>query len=144
MLDNIKLYIIAILLAATLGLGYTSYVLTGKLAVSEDSISMWKDTANKNAAAVKTVTDRCAISIGAVQDAMKEINSLSESRTSDLEALASLPQVTLPEIKVNGTKTSTTPPTGFVDGDRISPDLMRLLDSAYCSGNKDDPYCTAR
>jgi hypothetical protein len=143
MLDNIKLYIIALLLIATIGFGYTTYHLTGKLAVSEASVSTWQEAANKNAESVRVASESCAISLKTVHDAQKAIDALSESRTSDLEALDAISHITIPEIRIDGTQKPTAPREN-ADNDRLSADTMRLLDNAYCSGNKDDPHCTTR
>lgn len=137
-------YIMALLFLTSLALGYATYSLTGKLAVARQEVTHWTEMADKAAKETLRVSDSCKLTIKAVQDAMREIDALSESRTGDLEALAVLPQITLPETKVNATKKPTATPTGSADGERLSPDLMRLLDNAYCSGSKDDPYCTAR
>lgn len=143
MFNSIMHYVLAILLASTLGLGYASYSLTGKLAVARQDVTHWTDMATKAAAETLKASQSCEITIKAIEDNQKVQDALSESRTSDLDALDSIPHLTLPETKVNGTKTPTAAPK-TADDSRLSPDLMRLLDNAYCSGNKDDSYCTAR
>ena len=144
MFSSFTSYIMAFLFITSLGLGYATYSLTGKLAVARQDVSHWTELADKAAKETLKVSQSCELTTKAVADALREIDALSDARTSDLEALAVLPQITLPETKVNGTKTPTATPTRYADGDRLSPDLMRLLDNAYCSGNKDDSYCTTR
>ena len=137
-------YIMAFLLITSLGLGYATYSLTGKLAVARQDVTHWTDLAAKSAAETIKASQSCEITVKAIEDNQKVQDALSESRTSDLDALNAIPHLTLPETKVNGTKTPTGVSTKLADDDRLSPDLMRLLDNAYCSGNKDDSYCTTR
>ena len=144
MFDSIKMYLIALLLIATIGLGWTTYNLVGKLAVAEEQIGQWQDTANKNAEATRIAGESCAISVKSIYETQRAIDALNESRGSDLEALATIPQTTLPETQVNATTTSTAAPAKNADDARLSPDVMRLLDNAYCSGDKDSAYCAAR
>ncbi len=142
--DSIKNYLIAVLLIATLSLSWSTYHLIGKVAVAEGSITQLQGVANANAEAVRVAGESCAASLSLIQGTQKAIDSLNESRTGDLDALNSIPHITLPEIEVNGTTKPTEAPKRYPDDVRISPDTMRLLDNAYCSGNKDDPYCTSR
>lgn len=136
-------YLLAILLASTLGLGVSTYQLIGKLANTEAQVELWQQKANQNAEAVTRAVESCEISLKAIEDTQKAIDALNESRTSDLDALAAIPQITLPETHVNGSH-PTTAASKTADDLRLSPDLMRLLDNAYCSGAKGDSYCTTR
>lgn len=144
MFDSIKNYLMAFLLITTLSLGWSTYHLVGKVAVAEASITRVQNIANANAEAVRVASESCAASLSLIQGTQKAIDALNESRTSDLDALNSVPHITLPEIEVNGTTKPTEAPKKHSDDLRLSPDTMRLLDNAYCSGNKDDPYCTSR
>lgn len=137
-------YLIAILLATALGLGVATYQLIGKLAVAEADVSHWTEIANQNAKTVLDVKSACEITVKTITDNQKAIDAINESRGSDLDALAALPQVTLPETHINASTKPTAAPTKNADDARLSPDLMRLLDNAYCSGAKADPYCTSR
>lgn len=139
-----KNYIIAFLLIATLALGYSTYSLIGQVATTQSEVTAMTDKANKNAEAARVASESCGLSMKAVQDNQKAIDALNESRTSDLGALAAVTQITLPETQVNGSTTTTAAPKKYADDARLSPDTMRLLDNAYCSGNKDDTYCTSR
>lgn len=144
MFDAAKNYIIAFLLIATLALGYSTYSLVGTVAVAQGEVTAMTDIANKNAEAVKVAGESCALSIKAIHDTQTAIDALNEARGSDLSALDALPQITLPETTINGPTTTTAAPKKYADDARLSPDTMRLLDNAYCSGNKDDTYCTSR
>lgn len=142
--DSIKNYLIAVLLIATLSLSWSTYHLIGKVAVAEGSITQLQGVANANAEAVRIAGESCAASLSLVKGTQKAIDALNDSRTSDLDDLNSVTHITLPEIEVNGTTKPTEAPKKLSDDLRLSPDTMRLLDNAYCSGNKDDPYCTSR
>lgn len=136
-------YLVAILFASTVGFGAATYHLTGKLAVAVSEAERIQAVAINNATALKMAQDSCEITIKAIGDTQKAIDALNESRTSDLSALEAIPQITLPETKINGTTKPTVAPK-TADDLRLSPDTMRLLDNAYCSGAKGDSYCTTR
>lgn len=137
-------YIMGLLVVLVLVLGYTTYTLIGDLAVSKQEVNMMTEVANANSKAAKTLEESCQSSLNAIQANQKVIDALNESRGSDLDALMTIPQITLPETHINASTKPTAAPTKSADDVRLSPDLMRLLDNAYCSGAKTDPYCTAR
>lgn len=137
-------YIMGVLVVLVITLGISTYTLIGDIAVATGSLTAMTDIANKNAKAVEIAGESFAISIKTIQETQKAIDGLNEARGDDLSALAALTQITLPETHVNASTTPTATPTKSADDARLSPELMRLLDNAYCSGDKDSGYCTAR
>lgn len=136
-------YLLAILFASTLGFGMATYHLTGKLAVAVEHAERLQKLAAANVEAVERAVDSCKITLKTIDDTQKAVDALNESRNNDLSALKDVTHITLPETHINGT-TKPTAPDKAADDLRLSPDTMRLLDNAYCSGAKADPYCTAR
>lgn len=138
-------YITAALLVLSLVLGFTTYKLMGEVATLEVSVQTYTDLANANANEVDKLKLSCSITQQVVKDNRDTIDALQKSREDVLGALNTLPHPTLPENKVNGKEKSTTGPTkAFADDSRLSPALMQLLDTAYCSGSKDSSDCPAR
>lgn len=136
-------YLLAFLLVSSLGLGATTYHLIGKLAEQEAKVTVWQEKANQNAKAAALLGESCKVTMLVLQATQEKLDALQQSRTSDLEALQAIPQITLPETHVNA-PTKPTAPSKAADDLRLSPDVMRLLDNAYCSGAKGDNYCTTR
>lgn len=136
-------YIVGLLLVLVVVLGISTYTLIGDVAVAKSEAATMKTLANKSAEAVRVASESCAASLKTVFDTQKAIDALNEARGDDLSALASLTQITLPETNIHGATKPTVAPK-VADDLRLSPDTMRLLDNAYCSGAKADPYCTSR
>lgn len=137
-------YITAILLVLSLVLGFSTYKLVREVAALEVSVQTYQDLANANAQAVEKLRASCSVTEKVVKDNRDTIDALQKSREDVLGALNSLPQATLPENKVNGKESTTGSTKAFADDSRLSPALMQLLDTAYCSGSKDDSACPAR
>lgn len=136
-------YIMGFLVVLVVVLSISTYNLIGDLAVAEREMTAFALLANKNAKQAENVKASCDITLESLRATQKVIDTLNEARQDDLSALEALPQVTLPEIKINASKTPTAPSKN-ADDLRLSPDTMRLLDNAYCSGAKGDSYCTTR
>lgn len=131
--DNIIVYVAGILLILSLVLGFTTYTyynknfalkaevvtLTEKLRISEANLGL----AEKSCTATTKVTDEVS----------SKIEDKQEKMTSTLVELVKLPPAKEP---TNGTKK-------YADDDSLSPDLMGLLDKAYCDAQPADPTCTA-
>lgn len=137
-------YITVIALFFCIVFGISTYTLVKQVAVLEDSVQQYQDLANANAQAVEKLRASCSVTEKVVKDNRDTIDALQKSREDVLGALNSLPQATLPENKVNGKESTTGPTKAFADDSRLSPALMQLLDTAYCSGSKDDSACPAR
>lgn len=137
-------YITAALLVLSLVLGFTTYKLMGEVATLEVSVQTYTDLANANANEVDNLKLSCSVTQQVVKDNRDTIDALQKSREDVLGALNTLPHPTLPENKVNGKESTTGPTKAFADDSRLSPALMQLLDTAYCSGSKDSSDCPAR
>lgn len=136
-------YIMGLLVILVVALGISTYTLIGDVATAKGELANMTEVANSNAKALVYYKESCAITINTITSTQKAIDTLNEARGDDLSGLAAIPQITLPETHVNGSK-PTTAPSKVADDLRLSPDLMRLLDNAYCSGAKGDNYCTTR
>lgn len=138
-------YITAALLVLSLVLGFTTYKLMGEVATLEVSVQTYTDLANANANEVDNLKLSCSVTQQVVKDNRDTIDALQKSREATLGALNALPLTTLPETQQNGKETSTESiRKTYSDDSRLSPALMQLLDTAYCSGSKNDSACTAR
>lgn len=137
-------YITAALLVLSLVLGFTTYKLVREVAALEVSVQTYTDLADSNAKEVDKLKLSCSVTEKVVKDNRDTIDALETSREGILGALNSLPHPTLPETKVNGKESTTEPSKAIADDSRLSPALMQLLDTAYCSGSKNDSACTAR
>lgn len=141
-------YLIALLAMIVLFLGGATYYLSNELNGARASVLEWQETARRNEDAVRVAGGSCKASHDAISAAQRSIDVLSEGRSATLEELATLPQVTLPEIHINAITEHTAPQSKAVVkppiSRRLTPDTMRLLDNAYCSGAENDLYCTSR
>lgn len=136
-------YITMFFFVLSIGLGYSTYHLTGKLAVSEVANTQLLGKVEKAVKAARLTSESCELSLNRVEVNNKQLDAYNQALQADLAALSSYPLTITPEIKINGPTTPTALPKN-ADTLRLSPDLMRVLDNAYCSGNKDDSYCTSR
>lgn len=138
-------YITVALLVLSLVLGFTTYKLVREVATLEVSVQTYTDLANANAREVDKLKQSCSVTEKVVKENRDTIDALETSREATLGALNALPLTTLPETLQNGKETSTEPiRKTYSDDSRLSPALMQLLDTAYCSGSKNDSACTAR
>lgn len=136
-MGSIKNYLIAILFSISTLLGYSTYMLTGKLATSRQEVSELTDKAVDAENRVTKVIQSCDASIATIIESQKVIGDLNRLMYKDHSKLDGLPEkLTLPKGQDEKIKND--------DSSRLSPDLMQLLDNAYCSGDKDDPYCTSK
>lgn len=137
-------YLIAILLALSIGFGVSTYKLVGKVAVYEKEnilLAAAVKTAEDNA---KLSIDSCKITTEVIGDVNSKNETLSDERTELLEALERLTHPTPQVIRNEGIQKPTEAPATYADSGRLSPNLMRLLDTAYCSGDKDSSACTSK
>lgn len=137
-------YLLAILLTMTLGFGYSTYHLVGKVAVYEsEQLRLNTVIADAEDNARKAV-DSCKITSEVVFGVNSENRVLSDERTGVLETLAKVTNPTIQVIKYEVVQKPTEAPTKYADSSRLSPELMRVLDAAYCSGDKDNSACTSK
>jgi hypothetical protein len=124
--------------------GWYSYHLTGQLAsVTSENVLLLD--ANKQATAQTLLAkESCKVTTEVTAGVQTENDKLSETRTAILEALVNVANPMTQENTNDAPKTLTEAPKRYVDNDHLSPELMRLLDNAYCSGNKDSSACTSK
>lgn len=137
-------YITAALLVLSLVFGFTTYKLVREVAALEVSVQTYTDLANANAKEVDKLKQSCSVTEKVVKENRDAIDALETSREATLGALNALPLTTLPEAARNAKEDATGANKAHADNSRISPALMQLLDNAYCSGSKDDSYCTSK
>lgn len=137
-------YITATLLCLCLVFGVSTYKLVKEVATLEASVQKYTDIADSNSKEVGKLKASCAVTDKVVKDNRDTIDALEKSREGTLGALNSLPYTTLPEAVRNAKEDATGANKAHADNSRISPTLMQLLDDAYCSGSKDDSYCTSK
>lgn len=128
-------YIAAALLILVIILGFTTYIfhedkerlqnanveLTGKLRQSEANVLL----ATKSCEVTQTITANVA----------EDIESKQTVMTKTLETLAT---VTTTQSETNSDAKK------YADDARLSPSLMGLLNTTYCSANKTDASCTGK
>lgn len=138
---SIKNYVLAILLAISLGLGYFSYSLIGQVATADKAIEQYQEKLDKADAKAKEVEASCESTIKALKESQRVIDEFNDGMQKDLNSLNRVPEMiapTTPKQEAKADEVKKDAP------DRLSPAVMQLLDNAYCSGAKNDTYCTAR
>lgn len=133
MLLQLKNNLIAILIALLVLVGGYAYKLNGEIETLEQSVAVATQAAADNLKAKEQSDLSCKATtelLGQYRDKQEGIGS---SQQAAGDAINSLPTLTIKE-QPNAAPTQ---PQGFADNDRLSPDTMRLLDKAYCDGDKD-------
>ncbi len=138
-------YIIAILFALVVSLFGTSYhyrsevkKLEAATVVLEQNVQTWKDRTQEAIDREVLANTRCTISQQKVEVVTEANESLEESKNLTLRELAKQPHDQLLETIIDANQK----PKTVADDARLSADIMRMLNSAYCAGAKDDSYCT--
>lgn len=130
-MEAITNYALGVLLILVISLGFTTYIyredthrlqdevieLTGKLKQAEQNTAL--------------ATASCEVTQDITKNVSQEIEKKQTVMTKTLEALATVPPL---EGRSNDSK--------YADDASLSPDLMRLLDNAYCGAVKTDASCT--
>lgn len=126
-------YIAGILLLIAVGCGGFAYYEHSQLQKMVLEVSAYKEAADANLQAKKDADASCLITVDSLNSYYKAQKALDTSQKDTGDAILSLPTLTIKE-KANAAPTK---PQSFADDDRLSPDTMRLLDQAYCYGDKD-------
>lgn len=139
-------YILGVLLAIIISLSATTCHYRGetnRLEVEaitlEQSVKTWKEKTQEAIDREVQANTRCLISQQQVAITNDANASLDESKEMTLRELAKQPHDKLLETIIDANQ-KTKP---VADDARLSPDVMRMLNAAYCAGAKDDPTCTA-
>lgn len=132
-------YITGILLAIALACGGYAYYEHGQVQKLTLDVSTYKTAAEANLKAKEQADESCLVTTKSLNEYYAEQSKLETSQQSTGDALLLLPTLTIKE-KANAAPTASQgapQATRYSDDDRLSPDLMRVLDTAYCYGDKD-------
>lgn len=133
MLSQIKMYLIAGWFVLTISLLGYSYKLNQDVERLTAEVATYQAALEASNKATEQAKTSCLVSIETMNAYYRDQNALQTSQQATGDTILSLPTLTLR----GNTDAAPTKPQGFSDDDRLSPDLMRLLDNAYCDGNKD-------
>uniref|UniRef100_A0AAU6VZG4 I-spanin n=2 Tax=unclassified bacterial viruses TaxID=12333 RepID=A0AAU6VZG4_9VIRU len=126
-------YICAILLSIVIGVSGFAYYEHQQLLKMAAEVGTYKIAAETNLKAKEDADKSCLVTVESLNGYYKQQVELGSSQKTTGDAILSLPTLTIKE-KANAAPTK---PQSFADDDRLSPDVMRLLDTAYCYGDKD-------
>lgn len=126
-------YIIGILLTIVVACGGFAYYEYNQLQKMELEVATYKTAAETNLKAKEDADASCLITVDSLNKYYTKQNALEDSQKDTGDSILALPTMTIKE-KANAAPTK---PQSFADDDRLSPDTMRLLDAAYCYGDKD-------
>ncbi|UAV89686.1 hypothetical protein [Pseudomonas phage COT4] len=126
-------YIAGILLMIAVACGGFAYYEYGQLQKMALEVQTYKTAAQVNQKAKEDADASCLITVDSLNAHYKAQEALGYSQKDTGDAILALPTLTIKE-KANAAPTK---PQSFADDDRLSPDTMRLLDQAYCYGDKD-------
>lgn len=133
MLLSIKTYLLIAAVSIMLAICGYGYYAHGRIATLTQDVSTY-EAAVKGALKAKEDSDKsCIVTVDSLNGYYKDQQHISSSQEATGEAILTLPTLTIKE-KANAAPTK---PQSFADDDRLSPDLMQLLDTAYCYGDKD-------
>lgn len=139
MLATLKSYLM--LAALLLVIGGVLYIQSLRIEVTTLRLDMatYEQAAETNRKAMELADKSCSVTQDAIRQHYEAAMLLLNAQKATGDAINALPTLTLKE-KANAAPTK---PQGFADDDRLSPDTMRLLDNAYCDGDKDSCANTA-
>lgn len=126
-------YIIGILLTIVVACGGFAYYEYNQLQRMELEVHTYRTAAETNLKAKEDAEASCLITVDTLNKYYSEQKALEDSQKDTGDSINALPTLTIKE-KANAAPTK---PQSFADDDRLSPDTMRLLDQAYCYGDKD-------
>ena len=132
-------YITAILLAVTIFCGGFAYYEHKQVKELTLEVSTYKSAAELNLKAKEEADASCVVTVDSLNHYYKEQARVEGYQITTGEAINTLPTLTIKE-KANAAPTKSQTPSEtnrYSDDDRLSPDTMRLLDAAYCYGDKD-------
>lgn len=126
-------YVAAILLAIAVMCGGFAYYEHGQVQKLTLEVSTYRTAAEDNLKAKRDADESCLITVAVLNRYFAEQKTLGDAQKTIGDSILALPTLTTKE-KANAAPTK---PQSFADDDRLSPDTMRLLDQAYCHGDKD-------
>lgn len=137
---QLKTELIAILIALLVLVGGYAYNLHGRIETLEQSVAVATQAAADNLKAKEQSDLSCKATTELLEQYRDKQEGIGSSQQAAGDAINSLPTLTIKETA----NASPTKPQAFSDNDRLSPDTMRLLDKAYCDGDKDSCASTAQ
>jgi hypothetical protein len=129
-------YIAGLLLLIAVACGGFAYYEHGQIQKLTQDVFTYKAASVANLKAKEDADASCLVTVTSLNAYYKEQSSLQRSQDATGEAILSLPTLTIKE-KDNAAPTSTQERPTYSDDAHLSPDAMRLLDAAYCYGDKD-------
>lgn len=130
-------YICAILLSIAIACGGFGYYEYHQLAALTVEVSTYKLAAQTNLKAKEDADKSCVVTVASLNTYYKEQSSIESSQKSTGDAINTLPTLTIKEKAHAAPTAPQAASTKYADDARLSPDTMRLLDAAYCYGDKD-------
>ena len=135
LISALSKYIIVALLTVCLGTGGYAYMQHQKNIELALDLLTYKTAAADNLKAKEDADAACLITVGSLNSYYQKELELSKAQQSTGDAILTLPALTIKEKANDAPKASQGP--SYSDDDRLSPELVRLLDKAYCDGDKD-------
>lgn len=133
MLTSIKTYLIIALMTLIVSLGGYGYYAHGQIEKLTLDVSTYRDAATANLKAKEDADRACVVTVDSLNAYYKQQEAIQTSQQATGDAILTLPILTIKE-KANEAPAKS---QSYSDDDRLSPDTMRLLDAAYCYGDKD-------
>ncbi len=135
LISALSKYIIVALLTVCLGTGGYAYMQHQKNIELAMDVLTYKTAAANNLKAKEDADASCLVTVGSLNSYYQTELELEKAKQATGDAILTLPTLTIKE-KANDATTSPQKPR-YSDDDRLSPELVRLLDAAYCHGDKD-------
>ena len=132
MLTTLKTYLMIGFVILTLSIMGYSYKLHGDVQRLEREVAVYMAAVEASEELTEQAKSSCLISIESLAEHYRKESALNTSQEAVGDAINALPTLTIKEKAHAAPKK----PQGFADDDRLSPDLMQLLDKAYCDGDK--------
>lgn len=138
-------YLLGVLLLLVVGLSGTSCHYRSQTIMLEREVSSvtaevetWKDKTQEAVDREVQANTRCLITQQTVEDVHVQNTNIDELKNTTLRDLAKQPHDKLLETIIDANQK----PTKVADDAHLSTDAMRLLNSAYCAGAKNDSACS--
>lgn len=128
-------YILGVLLALLIIVSSFSYHQSNKIEALALDVSTYKSAAELSEKGKKDAEASCLVTVESINKYYSKQQELETSQQSTGGAILTLPTLTIKE-KANEAHKLPQKATEYSDDDRLSPDTMRLLDEAYCYGDK--------
>lgn len=136
----ISRYIIGVLLALTILFGGLAYNQYSEVQTLTTEVKTYKDAAKDNLKAKEDADASCKATVESLEIFYKEQVEFERAKKRTEAKIDKLPNLTIKEKK----DAAPTQSQNYSDDDHLSPDIMLLLDEAYCYGNPNDCSITAK